>query len=81
MNEVQEITPYAMIGHREALHIAMAAIVSQPEWWRIPEPKAVAMGLNATGGSSINPFAIRDEFRACRVARGLSPISPSEAAQ
>lgn len=62
MNEVQEITPYAMIGHREALHIAMAAIVSQPEWWRIP-------------------FAIRDEFRACRVARGLSPISPSEAAQ
>lgn len=80
MTDLKDPDPYMMTGHRETLHIAMAAIVSEPEWWRIPEPKAIAMGLNATGGN-INPFAIRDEFRACRIARGLSPISPSEAAK
>jgi hypothetical protein len=61
-----------MMGPREALYVAMAAIVTDPDWWCMPEAIAMRRALDASKGR-LPPEVIATEIRAMRADRDLRP--------
>lgn len=67
--------PFHRPSDREAMHIAMAAILVEERWWEMEERRAAGLGIRACQGI-LTPQAIVDEFQSLRVGRGLTASKP-----
>lgn len=56
------------MGTREALHVAMAAVVTDPDWWCMPEELAIRRAVEASHGR-LAPSVVAAEIRAMRADR------------
>jgi hypothetical protein len=65
--------PNAYRGSLERLHVAMAEILSYPDWWALPEGQTAGIGHNAVRGT-LPVGKIIEEFRALRRERGLPEV-------
>ena len=55
------------------MHIAMAEVLKQPNWWALPENKAAHIGIVAIHATMPHKLLV-EEFRALRRERGLSDV-------